>query len=119
MILALSSILIAIFLGSGAVKELVIRGVQGGEVQPFFVGLIGSAVSVLMVSFGVALWRKHPAAHSLALPTALASLAFHVCAALPPHRNVGLLALLVGAGYGLILLGVILSSRGGVKAPLA
>ncbi|HEY0081438.1 MAG TPA: hypothetical protein VGB61_01510 [Pyrinomonadaceae bacterium] len=31
---------------------------------------------------------------------------FHVYAACPPHRNVGILVLLVGVGYGLLLLAV-------------
>ncbi len=29
---------------------------------------------------------------------------FHVYAALPPHRNVGILILVLAAGYGLLLL---------------
>lgn len=112
MVLALFSILVALFLGYGAVEELIIRGVRGGEVQPFFVGLVGIIVSVLLTISGIALWRQWPTARRLVLLAAISSVAFHVYAALPPHRNVGLLALLVGAGYGLILLGVTLGSKG-------
>lgn len=112
MVLALFSILVALFLGYGAVEELIVRGIRGGEAQPFVIGLVGIVVSVLLAVAGVAFWRRWPAARRLVLIAALASVAFHVYAALPPHRNVGLLALLVGAGYGLILLGAGLSSKG-------
>lgn len=118
MVLALFSILVALFLGFGAVEEFIVRGVRGGEVQPFFVGLAGIVVSVLLAVSGVALWRRWPTARRLVLLAAISSVAFHVYAALPPHRNVGLLALIVGAGYGLILLGVTLSS-GGVETRAA
>jgi hypothetical protein len=113
MVLARFSIVVALFLGFGAVQELVVRGVRGGEIQPFFVGLVGIIVSVLLASSSIALWRKWPIARHLVILAAISSLAFHLYAALPPHRNVGLLALLVGAGYGVILLGVTLSSSGG------
>lgn len=118
MVIALFSILVALFLGLGAVEEFVVRGVRGGEVQPLVVGLAGIVVSLLLAAAGVAFWRRHPAARRLLLLAAVSSVAFHVYAALPPHRNVGLLALLVGAGYGLVLLGVALSSGGG-KARVA
>lgn len=118
MVIALFSILVALFLGYGAVEEFVVRGVRGGETQPLVVGLVGIFVSLLLVAAGLALWRRHPSARRLALLAAAASVAFHVYAALPPHRNVGVLALLVGAGYGLILLGVALGS-GGTKAQAA
>lgn len=113
MILALFSILFALFLGFGAVEEFVVRGVRGGEVQPFFVGLAGMMVSLLLAAAGIALWRRWPSGRRLMLLAAVSSVAFHVYAALPPHRNVGVLALVVGAGYGLVLLGFVLSSRGG------
>jgi hypothetical protein len=118
MILAVFSIVVALFLGFGAVEEFVVRGVRGGEVQPLFVGLAGMAVSVLVAASGIAWWRQRPSARRLVLLAAVASVAFHVYAALPPHRNVGLLALVVGAGYGLIILAAALSSRGG-KAQVA
>ena len=113
MFIALLSILVALFLGFGAVEEFIVRGVRGGEVQPLLVGLAGIVVSLLLAASGIAFWRRGLAARRLLLLAAVSSVAFHVYAALPPHRNVGVLALLVGAGYGLVLLGVALSSRGG------
>ncbi|HEX7173750.1 MAG TPA: hypothetical protein VF240_00510 [Pyrinomonadaceae bacterium] len=110
--LGLLNILVALFLGYGAVEELIVRGVRGGETQPFVIGLIGIVVSVLLVVSGIALWQRRAGARRLAIVAAIASMLFHVYAALPPHRNVGILVLIVGAGYGLLLLGVGLSSRG-------
>ena len=113
MIIALLSVLVALFLGYGAVEELVVRGIYDGEAQPLIVGLVGTAVSVLLLAAGVTYWRRRPSARRLLLVAAVASVLFHVYAALPPHRNVGILALLVGAGYGLVLLGVGLTTRDG------
>jgi hypothetical protein len=58
------------------------------------------------------MWRKWPSARRLAIVTAVSSILFHVYLALPPHRNVGSVALVVGAGYGLVLLVITLSSKG-------
>jgi hypothetical protein len=113
MVVALLSALVALFLGYGAVEEFIVRGIQDGEAQPLVVGLAGIAVSVLLLAAGVAYGRRRPSARRLLLVAAVASVLFHVYAALPPHRNVGILALLVGAGYGLVLLGVGLTARGG------
>jgi hypothetical protein len=111
MVISLFSILVALFLGFGAAKEFFVRGVQGGEVQPFLIGLAGMIVSLLLVISGIALWRQWPVARRLVLLAGVSSIVFHVYAALPPHRYVGILVLLVGAGYGMLLLFVALSSR--------
>lgn len=116
--LAILNILVALFLGYGAVEEFWVRGVRGGEVQPLVVGLAGAFVSLLLALAGVRLWQRRPNARPLAVVAAVLSIAFHVYAALPPHRNVGILALLVGAGYGLLLLGVMFAP-GGRKAQTA
>jgi hypothetical protein len=112
MVFPVLSILVALFLGFGVVQEFIVRGVRGGEVQSLLVGLAGMVVSVLLATSGIALWRQWTAARRLVLFAAISLIVFHVYAALPPHRNVGMLALIVGAGYGLILLAVSLSSRG-------
>jgi hypothetical protein len=111
-------ILVAAFLGFGAVEELVVRGIRGGEVQPLIVGLVGAVVSMLLALAAVALWRRHADARGLAIVAALAAIVFHAYAAMPPHRNVGLLVLVVAATYGVVLLGIALghqsaSPRGG------
>jgi hypothetical protein len=115
--LGLLNILVALFLGYGAVDELIQRGIRGGEAQPFVIGAVGIVVSVLLVASGIALWRRRPGARRLAVVAAVASVLFHVYAALPPHRNVGILVLLVGAGYGFVLLAVMLSSGRPASVP--
>ena len=106
MILAVLNILVALFLGYGAVEEFGERGVRGGEMQPLVVGLAGAFVSLLLVLSGIWLLRRRSNARTLVVVAALLSIVFHVYAALPPHRNVGILVLLVGVGYGLLLLAV-------------
>ncbi|HEY9404015.1 MAG TPA: hypothetical protein VIQ24_15250 [Pyrinomonadaceae bacterium] len=118
MILAILNILVALFLGYGAVEEFWVRGVRGGEMQPLVVGLMGAFVSVLLALSGVWLLRRRPDARTLAIVAAVLSIVFHVYAACPPHRNVGILVLLVGAGYGLFLLGIMFMP-GGRKAQTA
>ncbi len=118
MILAVLNILVALFLGYGAGEEFWERGVRGGELQPLVIGLAGASVSLLLALSGVWLWRRRPNARTLTVVAALLSIVFHVYAALPPHRNVGILVLLVGAGYGLLLLAVMFMP-GGRKAQTA
>ena len=112
MILAVLSILIGLLTGFGAVQGLIARGIINGGVQPLIIGLAGTAVSVLFLISGIAMWRKWPSTRRLVIITAILSILFHVYAALPPHRNVGPVALIVGAGYGLVLLIATLSSKG-------
>lgn len=111
MVLAVLNILIGLLLGFGAVQQFIVRGLPR-EVQPFFLGLAGLVVSVLFITSGVAMWRKWPSARRLVIVTAILSIAFHVYAALPPHRNMGPPALIIGVGYGLVLLIITLSSKG-------
>jgi hypothetical protein len=97
-------ILVATLLGFGAVEELVVRGVRGGEVQPLLVGLAGAFVSLLLVLAVLALWRHHVSARPLAIVAAIAATVFHAYAALPPHRYVGFLVLALATVYGAVLL---------------
>jgi tryptophan-rich sensory protein len=117
MILAILSILVALLTGFGAVQELIVGGIIDHEVQPAIIGIIGTAISVLFVISGIAMWRKWPSTRRLVIVTAILSIVFHVYAALPPHRNVGLPALIIGAGFGLVLLIVMFSSKGKSAAP--
>ena len=116
MALALLNFVVALFLGYGAVAELWIRGVRGGETQPFVVGLVGAMVSLALAASGVARLRRWHGARRLTIFAAAALVAFHVYAALPPHRNVGIAVALVATVYGLVLLAVSLAGRGGARA---
>ena len=117
MTLVVLNILVALLTGFGAVQELIVRGIINREVQPFIISVMGIAVSVLFLISGVAMWRKWATAQAWTIVAAISSILFHIYAALPPHRNVGPVALIVGAGYGLVLLIVTLISKGkGVEA---
>lgn len=111
MTVAVLNILVGLLIGFGAVQELIATGIRNGEPQPFVFGLAGIVVSVLFLTSGVAMWRKWPSARRLVIVTAISSILFHVYAALPPHRKMGFVALIVGAGYGLVLLVITLSSK--------
>ena len=119
MVLGVLNILVALVLGFGAVQEVIVPGIRDGEVQPqpFFIGLAGIVVSMLFIVSGVAMWRKWPGARRLAIVTAVSSILFHVYAALPPHRIMGAPALIIGVGYGLVLLVITLSSKGKKTEP--
>ena len=103
MVFAVLNILVALLLGFGAVQELV-HGLRQQEAQPSFVGFAGIVVSLLFIISGIALWRRQANARRLVIIAAITSIVVHVYAALPPHRNVGAIALIIGAGYGLVLL---------------
>jgi hypothetical protein len=113
MILSVLTILIALLLAFGAAKEFFVRGVEGGEIEPLFIGLVGIIVSALLAISGIALWRRWSTTRQILIVAGTSSILFHVYAALPPHRYVGMLALLLGAGLGLILIGASFTS--GVK----
>lgn len=93
--LIIATIIAAILLAFGAIQELWVRGVVGGEVQPFVIGAVGAVLSVLLVLAAIALKLQRGGAERFAIATAVALTAFHAYAALPPHRNVGPPALLI------------------------
>ena len=119
MILAVLCFLVALLLGFGAGQELIVSGIIDHEVQPAIVGTIGTVISVLFLLSGIAIWRKWASTRRLAIVTAILSIVFHVYAALPPHRSMGLPALILGVGFGLVLLIVMLSSKGKSAQPVA
>lgn len=112
MTLAVLSILVGLLTGFGAVQELIVRGIINREVQPLIISLVGIVVSLLFLISGIAMLRRWPSTRRLVIVTAILSIVFHVYAALPPHRRVGPIALIIGAGYGLVLLIFILTSKG-------
>lgn len=117
MVLAIFTILVGLLVGFGGMQELIVRGIIHHEVYPAIVGVIGTIIGVLFIFSGIAMWRKWPNTRRLVIVTSILSIVFHVYAALPPYRNVGPPALIVGAGYGLVLLIVMLSSKRYRTAP--
>lgn len=116
MTLAMLNIAVALLLGYGAVEELWIRGVRGGETQPLIVGIVGALVSLSLAVAGVARLRRWPNARQVTIFTAVALVVFHVCAALPPHRNVGIGIALLATAYGVVLLAASFTGRNGARA---
>lgn len=90
-------ILVALSLGCYAVKEFVIRDIRFGELQPFVLSSAAILISILFIISAVAMLREWTTARSLVLITGVSSVRPRV-RRLPPHRNMGYPALLIGAG---------------------
>jgi hypothetical protein len=102
--LSIMTAVIGMLLGFGGLQELVVRGILYREVQPFVVGAVGALVGALLLLASIALWRRWSRWPRLAVAAGSASVVFHVYASMPPARNVGLLAMLLGVGIGLALI---------------
>ena len=104
LLLVMMNMLVAALSAFGALQEFIFRGILHHQTQPFLLSLAGIMVSILFTISGLAmLWQWRTARH-LIFVTGLLSILVHVYGALPPHRNMGYVALLVGAGYGLLML---------------
>jgi hypothetical protein len=98
------NLVVALLTGFGALQEFIISGLFGRKVQPFLVSLIGIIVSVLFATSGIAMLRRWATTRRLIIVTGTLSILLHVYGALPPHPNMGIIVLIVGAGYGLLML---------------
>jgi len=98
------NIAVALLTGFGAWQELIVGGMFDRQMQPILVSLIGIVVSILFAISGIAMLRRWPTARRLIIVTGVFSILLHIYGALPPHRNMGYPALIVGAGYGLVML---------------
>lgn len=98
------NILVALVLGFFAVREFAFSGIRDGQFQPFVLSSAAILVSILFIISAVAMLREWTIARSLVLITGVSSLLVHVYGALPPHRNMGYLALLIGAGYAVVMI---------------
>jgi hypothetical protein len=104
LILVVLNIAVALALGFGAVQEFVVSGILDGKLQPFFLSSAAIIVSVLFIVSAVAMLRQWPRVRRLVLLTGGLSMLIHIYGALPPHRNMGYPALLLGAGYALVMM---------------
>ncbi|HEY6230836.1 MAG TPA: hypothetical protein VIW64_06220 [Pyrinomonadaceae bacterium] len=104
LVLVVLNILVALALGFGAVQEFVISGILYGKLQPFFLSSAAIIVSVLFIVSAIAMLRQWSAARRLVLLTGVLSMLIHIYGALPPHRNMGYPALLLGAGYAAVMM---------------
>ena len=96
--------LVAITMGLAAVREFSITDVRDGRLQPVFLSSAVILVCVLFIISAVAILREWSAERSLVIITGVLSVLVHAYGTLPPHRNMGYLALLIGAGYGLVMI---------------
>ena len=104
MVLVALNILVALTTGFGALQEFIIRGIGYQQMQPLLLSSAAIIVSILFITSGIALFRRWSTARRLITLTGTLSILVHVYGVLPPHRNMGYLVLIVGAGYGLVML---------------
>jgi len=107
----MTTAVIGLMLGFGALQELFVRGIWNGERQPLFIGAAGAVVSALLLLAALAMWRRWTVWPRLAALAGALSVAFHVYAAVGPERSVGMFAMLSGVGIGVALLVQALRSR--------
>ena len=98
------NVLVALALGFAAVQDVATRNIRDGQLQPFVLSSAVILVSILFIISAVAMWREWTTARSLVLITGVSSLLVHVYGVLPPHRTMGYLALLMGAGYAVVMI---------------
>lgn len=104
LVLVALNMLVALLTGFGALQEFIIRGIRDRQMQPFLISLVGILVSILFITSGIALLRRWTTVRRLITLTGTLSVLLHVYGVLPPHRNMGFFVLIVGAGYGLVML---------------
>jgi len=104
LLLLILNLVVAVLTAFGAAQEFIVRGIFDRQTQPLLLSLAGIIVSLLCLISGIAIWRQWPALRHLMFATGALSIVFHVYGAMPPHRNIGYVALIVGAGYGLLML---------------
>jgi hypothetical protein len=110
-VVPITTAMAGLLLGFGGLQELFVRGIWNGERQPLLVGAAGALIAALMLLAALALWRRWAAWPRLAALAGGLSVTFHPYAALPPERNVGVLAMSIGVGVGLLLLATALRAR--------
>lgn len=104
LLLVTLNMLVAALTAYGAGQEFIVRGILDRQTQPLLLSLAGMFVSVLFMTSGIAMLLQCAAARRLIVATGMLAILVHVYGAIPPHRNMGYVALIVGAGYGLGML---------------
>jgi hypothetical protein len=103
-LLSILTAVVGMLLGVGGLQELFVRGIIYRELQPFVVGAMGALVGAFLLLAALAHWRRWSRWPRLAIAAGSASVVFHLYASMPPERNVGLLAMLLGVGIGVTLI---------------
>ena len=95
--------LVSLAIGFGAIQHFIFDGVGERQLQPSLLGLGATFVSIMYLTTGIALFRQWPTEGRLINLTGMLSILLHVYGVLPPHRNMGFFVLMLGAGYGLLM----------------
>ena len=103
-VLPLTTAVIGLLLGIGGLQEFFVAGLWYGQLQPTLVGAAGTLVSLLLLLAAIAIWLRWERWPRLASLAGALSIVFHVYGALPPQRNVGVLAMALEVGIGIALL---------------
>jgi len=104
LMLGVLNIVVALLTGFGAWQEFIVSDIFYPQLHPILISLFGIVVSILFAVSGIAMLRRWPTARRLIIVTGILSILVHVDGALPPHRNMGYPAVIIGAGYGLVML---------------
>ncbi|HEY0024572.1 MAG TPA: hypothetical protein VGB24_16780 [Longimicrobium sp.] len=114
--LLISAVAAALLVFGGA-QELYVRGIQGGEVQPFWTGVWGAGSTVALLLAAAARWRRVHWATTAVRAAALLVIAVHLYGAMNADRNVGPFAALVAIGWSAGMLLVTLRRGDGAVRP--
>ena len=98
------NILVALLIGFGALQQFIIDGIGDRQLEPILLSCAAIIVSILFITSGIAVLRRWPSGRRLITLTGTLSIVLHVYGVLPPHRTMGFLVLIIGAGYGLVML---------------
>ena len=102
LVLGALNVFVAVIMGYPAVRQFA-EGIRKGSL-PFFLSSAAIIVCILFIISAVAMLREWTTVRALVLVTGVLSLLVHVYGALPPHRNMGYLALLIGGGYAVVMM---------------
>lgn len=97
-------ILFALFVGAGAVAELVFGGFRLHNPTALVVGAVGTAINLLCIVTATLLWQRSPSAPRLAVIAGSLAIVFHAVIGLPPIRIAGHAAMIFGIVLGILLI---------------
>ena len=101
MVVGILNVVVGLMLAFGAAQEGVVGGLMAGRPISLLVGVTGTLVSLLLSVSGVALIQGWSRRRSIAIAACVLAAAFGLLISLPPHRYLGVLAMLIGVGYPL------------------
>ena len=97
-------ILFALFVGAGAVAELVVGGFRLNNPTALVVGAVGIVIDLLCIVTAALLWQRSSAAPRLAVIAGALAIVFHAVIGLPPIRIAGYAAMIFGIALGALLI---------------